>query len=246
MNFFKLSPHRTQSGGGEGKIEASPLCPPGRRKRGRIDTNEGGRALNRRQLRRAHCSRKEVATAGSLAYTGTSVQCITLENVSSRNAINVALFQFLINRRRRQCKLHCVALSVNSCVLRRCALFYVRYYRLGARAAGERDGRRRRRRRKGFGKRGDLLNTNECSSMNSKVPHHYTTDAQRGRRRFNTRGRQGKRYSAYKGRGSRSCSRNKRSRIHREPVGLGSLEVTHFGYPDQLPPGLVLVQLLLY
>ena len=139
MNFFKLSPHRTQSGGGEGKIEASPLCPPGRRKRGRIDTNEGGRALNRRQLRRAHCSRKEVATAGSLAYTGTSVQCITLENVSSRNAINVALFQFLINRRRRQCKLHCVALSVNSCVLRRCALFYVRYYRLGASAAGEQE-----------------------------------------------------------------------------------------------------------
>ena len=70
-----------------------------------------------------------------------------------------------------------VAETVHYCALRHCALFYVRYYRLGA--AGD-DGR--------FGKRGDLLNTNKRSSIDSKVPPHYTTarqhSAQRGRRRF--------------------------------------------------------------
>ena len=84
--------------------------------------------------------------------------------------------------------------TVHYCALRHCALFYVRYYRLGA--AGD-DG--------GFGKRGDLLNTNKRSSIDSKVPPHYTTarqhcSAQRGRRRFNRCSRERRYFLHIKGR----------------------------------------------
>ena len=91
---------------------------------------------------------------------------------------------------------HGVVASVYYFVLRHCALFYVRYYRLGA--AGDDEGG-------GFGKRGDLLNTNECSSMNSKVPHHYTTQHTKGKT-FQYM-QQEKRYSAHKGGGGGSVKR---------------------------------------
>ena len=106
--------------------------------------------------------------------------------------------------------------------------------------------RESRRRRRGFGKRGDLLNTNECSSMNSKVPHHYTTDAQRGRRRFNACGsgrERGILHIKARSKELQPQCEGVEELEHMEPVWGGTV-----GCPDQKchhkPPGLCVLQKL--
>ena len=145
----------------EGKKLKQVRCPPGekRRRKERIDTNEGGKGSNVESTWQEERMCRDFRLIGHCLGNSMSYYepCFTKIGNESGTKCETS---------RRG-----VILSVHYCALRHCALFYVRYYRLGA--AGD-DARRRV-----FGKRGDLLNTNECSSMNSKVPPHHTTTQQR-------------------------------------------------------------------
>ena len=158
MNFFKLSPRRTQgeegSERGRGKKLKQVRCPPGekRRRKERIDMNEGkGSNLESTWQEERVC--RDFRLIG---------YCMGRE---------ILYFTKISNESGTKCEpSRGVILSVHYCALRHCALFYVRYYRLGA--AGD-DAR-------GVLASAEICRTrNERSSMNSKVPPHHTTTQQR-------------------------------------------------------------------
>ena len=140
-------------------------CPPDgkRRRKERIDTNEEGKGSNVESTWQEERMCRDFRLIGHCLRNSMSYYQPCFTKISNESGTKCETSRGVI-------------LSVHYCALRHCALFYVRYYRLGA--AGDEES---------FGKRGDLLNTNECSSMNSKVPPHYTTTHKgRGGRRFNT------------------------------------------------------------